>query len=175
MKVYGKTERTISEEIDVINEFLNYVDVDVEKGEIFWKTPTTNRMKVGDPCGTNVGGYTQILFNKFRLRRHRVIFYVVKGYLPLIVDHIHGVERGDGIDNLQELSHQNNCIKKKSMKSNTSGCIGVSFMKSRGKYKAYIVTPEKKNKHLGLFETFEEAKRARESAFSEMYPQLVNK
>lgn len=52
--------------------------------------------------------------------------------------------------------------------TNTSGKTGVSFMKSKGKWRARI-SVETKEIHLGLFDTFEEAVIARESAELKYY------
>lgn len=52
--------------------------------------------------------------------------------------------------------------------TNTSGKTGVSFMKSKGKWRARIST-ETREIHLGLFESFEEAVAAREKAELEIY------
>lgn len=52
--------------------------------------------------------------------------------------------------------------------TNTSGRTGVSFMKSKGKWRARIST-ETQEIHLGLFSTFEEAVKAREEAELKYY------
>lgn len=50
---------------------------------------------------------------------------------------------------------------------------GVSYTKN-GKYRAYI-NLKRKQKHLGVFDTLEEAKKAREEAEKEIFDPLFEK
>lgn len=57
-------------------------------------------------------------------------------------------------------------------KNNTSGVRGVSFMKNKGKYRAYI-NLRGKQKHLGIFEALGEAKEARKAAEEKYFTPLI--
>jgi len=63
--------------------------------------------------------------------------------------------------NLRTATRQQNERNRSSMNANTSGCRGVSFDKSRGKWAAYIKFNYRKI-HLGRYDTFEEAVAARQ-------------
>lgn len=144
---------TLENEIRGIQKLLEYVSVDINTGLVVWRKLIPHSSKnIGDSAGTLLkSGYTQITFDKKRYRRHRIVFYVAKGYLPKIVDHIDGVDAGDMIDNLQEVNASENQQKRKHMKNNTSGYRGVSFIKSRNKYMAQIKI-DGKSKNLGYFD-----------------------
>ena len=66
-------------------------------------------------------------------------------------------------------------ISKKTLNSNnTSGFRGVSYDKTRNKWRAYIKL-QYKNKHLGRFDTFEEAAQARLEAEDKYYKPIIDK
>jgi hypothetical protein len=160
MKSYGRGKRNIQEEIDNIEIMKNHVSVDIDKGIIYWTKPLSNRAKSGDIAGSPTpAGYHKIAFNGVQHLRHRVIFYLAKGYLPPIVDHVHGKENGDGIDNLQEITAQYNQSKKMMQTNNTSGYRGVSWNKRLNKWGCSIEVCQKKI-HLGYFSDVREAAKA---------------
>ena len=64
-------------------------------------------------------------------------------------------------------------LHQKTSKNSTTGIKGVSYTKS-GKYRAYI-NLKRKQKHLGVFDTLEEAKKAREEAEKEIFDPLFEK
>lgn len=66
------------------------------------------------------------------------------------------VTKGYNKENCRWVNHSENNYNKNLQINNSSGKSGVSFCKSLGKYRAYI-TIDGKQKHLGLFETFDEA------------------
>lgn len=82
---------------------------------------------------------------------HRIIWCIHYGRTPLNdIDHIDGNRSNNRIVNLREVTRsqnlKNTCIRS----DNTSGTIGVSFDKSRQKWKAYIEISGK-TKLLGRF------------------------
>lgn len=171
MKSFGKGTRTLQEEISGINELLQYIDVDTKTGICTWKKlkPRMKKSLLGSVAGTvSKKGYTSIEYNHQPFQRHRIVFYVSYGYLPLIVDHIHGVHMGDGVDNLQEATNQQNTQKQRKSKNNTSGYRGVYWCKSSEKWQASIRI-DGKNNHLGYYDTPEEAHTVYENKAKEVY------
>lgn len=78
-------------------------------------------------------------------------------------DHIDGNPLNNTMDNLREVTHQQNIFNSKVREDNTSGVTGVSWFKQRRKWRARIAI-DGKEKHLGLFTSKEEAVEAREKA-----------
>lgn len=62
--------------------------------------------------------------------------------------------------------------RKNQNKNSTTGIRGVSFMQKVGKYRAYI-TLDRKQHYLGLYDTIEEAKAAREEAEEKMFAPII--
>lgn len=80
-----------------------------------------------------------------------------------LVDHING----DGLDNRREnlraATQSQNNANTGPPRHNTSGYKGVSFYRRTGRWRAYL-THERAHRHLGYFDTAEEAARAYDAA-----------
>lgn len=159
-KSYGWGERTLSEEKQLIDELLEYISVDVVSGTCAWIKSTNRKIKIGSVAGTSrKDGYTVINFKGKQFRRHRIVYYVSTGILPVMIDHKKGVSFGDGIDNLQEVTNTQNTQKKGIQKNNTSGFIGVTWNTVNEKWIAQI-TIDGKVTYLGSFDDPEKANDA---------------
>lgn len=110
------------------------------KGKLFWKkSKACNKIKSGTEAGcTNSGGYRQIKVNYKSYCTHRLIFLLFNGHLPEIIDHINGNKLDNRIENLREVTPQENAFNSKISKSNTSGIKGVTWCKGRNKYKSQV-------------------------------------
>ena len=94
---------------------------------------------------------------------HRVIWKMVHGTEPDHIDHINGVRTDNRITNLRDVNAtgnaRNNCLPS----HNTSGSMGISRDKARGKWAAYITLADKKVS-LGRFDCISQAVEARKEA-----------
>lgn len=162
MNSHGKGTRTLEDERKAIDLLLQRVRVDVKEGRIFWTNPKARRLKPGDEAGTmKKGGYWEIKFDDLNYRRHRIVYYVATGKLPVMVDHKHGTEMGDGIDNLQEIENRQNTWKQRKRCDNVTGYRGVVYHKGSRKYYASIGVNGKRI-HIGSYDTPELASIAYE-------------
>lgn len=95
---------------------------------------------------------------------HRVIYFVYYGIDPKdIVDHRDGDIINNRPDNLRIVSNATNSRNAKMRSNNSSGFTGVHWHTSRNKWVASI-SINGKAKHLGYFDSIEDAKEAREAA-----------
>ena len=134
-----------------IKEFLEYRD-----GGLFWKVKKKNSVaNVGDRFGScRKDGYREGTFDFKRWLEHRLVFFYHNGYLPKTLDHINGNPSDHRLENLREATMSENQFNKKRSKANTSGHVGVCFVKEKQKYKVAIKV-QNKNKHIGYFDDFE--------------------
>lgn len=108
----------------------------------------------------STGGYFVSVTNTKgkRIRLHNFVYgNIPDGYE---VDHKNRKKYDNRRRNLRLATRAENNINRGLNSSNTSGYVGVSYMKSRGKYRAYI-TVNSKQISLGLYDTPEEAYQAR--------------
>lgn len=97
---------------------------------------------------------------------HRIIWAMHYGVWPTkFLDHINGDPTDNRIENLREVTNQENCKNARIGKNNTSGRVGVSYYGHNGwsKWHAYI-RGNGKLISLGYFEDFDAAVAAREAA-----------
>ena len=100
---------------------------------------------------------------------HRVIFLLHHGYLPKppnSIDHINNDGTDNRICNLREATPKMQSANTRISKSNKSGYKGVSYDKSRKKWRAQI-TMNGKKKNLGLYTEMKDAIAARKKAQEE--------
>ena len=75
------------------------------------------------------------------------------------IDHINQDKANNSMSNLRWVSRSNNCRNKPKKQNTSSKYMGVYFYKAAGKYRAEIRI-NNKQKHIGLYETEEDAGRA---------------
>lgn len=108
-------------------------------------------------------GYLKGLFLGKRYYAHRVAWAITYGAWPKIIDHINGNRSDNRIVNLRSVDSVDNSRNSSRPITNSSGVVGVRWSKPCGKWSARIMV-NKSEKHLGVFEKFEDAVAARKRA-----------
>lgn len=173
-------------------EALRYIRYESDTGKLFWlerpvsmfKRPEYhsmwNKRFANKEAFTAVGshGYKCGAIQGQHWLAHRLIFLIVGGYLPEIVDHINGDRLDNRWVNLREVttteSSRNTCLRS----DNKSGCLGVS-VRPDNRWLARI-TVNGEIIHLGNFKELDDAIKARKSAekkygFHENHSRIVNR
>jgi hypothetical protein len=144
-------------------------DYNSETGELICKVRTGARSVVGKAVGGyDDRGYLTTGLNGVRYKLHRLIWKWMTGEdAGSDLDHVNG-DRGDNSwSNLRKVCHHVNGKNRKMARNNTSGMSGVNFDVTSGKWVARA-GDNMKRKHLGRFDTFEEAVEARRKAEEEL-------
>jgi hypothetical protein len=139
-----------------IEDYLRY---DKDSGLFYWIKNTYKRNNIGEIAGSlERNGYIRISVLGNRFLAHRLAWYFIYGVMPTkSIDHINGIRTDNRIDNLREVSSQensHNSFKKNS--NNSTGYLGVSYFKTHNKFHAQIEV-DKKTIHLGFYNSPEEA------------------
>ncbi len=145
-------------------------DYNPETGIFLWKVKKSQNTKIGIESGTkNKYGYRVLVINYIPYLAHRIAWLYVYGVIPnKHIDHKNRIRDDNRICNLREVTYSENCQNIKIPKHNSTGCIGVYFNKKLKKYGASIKV-NKRNKHLGLFDTIFDAAATRRSAENKIY------
>ena len=167
---------------ETLRKLLRY---EPDTGKLFWLERTTDMFDDGirsaeQRCrmanSRNTGkealtaschGYRMGRVNYARVSAHRVIWAMVNGEWPVDqIDHINGVRDDNRIENLREVSTQENLRNQKVRSTNTSGKTGVY---RRGKTSAWYaqIVVSGKCIHIGTFSDKNLAIEARKDADSD--------
>ena len=150
-----------------VRELLDY---NQETGVFTWKTTRGGFAKAGTVAGTKDShGHIQIKVDRKLYLAHRLVFIHVTGTAPSEVDHINRDRSDNRWANLRPVSRSQNGHNRSVGVNNTSGAVGVSFVKHLSKWQAYI-NVEGKRKNLGYFSDLDSAILARKKAKEELLP-----
>ena len=125
-------------------------------------------------------GYKQIGLTKngkcktFKVHRLVGIAFLENPDNKPMIDHIDENKSNNNIKNLRWATNQENQSNQGKRINNTSGYKGITFNKHANKYKAQI-NINGKNKHLGYYETAEEASKAYEAKAKQIHKEFYYK
>lgn len=146
-------------------QVLSVLSYDHSTGHLIWLTNAGGRLRKGTRAGRVAAtGYREVGLCGYLYLEHRLIWLIHNGSFPENqIDHINRIKTDNRIENLRccntSENHQNIAM----VATNTSGIIGVCWSKQHLKWQAQIGL-KKKNIFLGLFDTIDEAAKARNEA-----------
>lgn len=158
----------------IVRELFDYRD-----GELYWKVPRGNGVKIGDIAGhSRKDGYREISINNKHYLAHRLIFLWYYGYTPEFLDHIDGNKSNNSIDNLRGATNQQNAMNQKKQvsyggKPTSSIYKGVHRDKEREKWRGSIQI-DGKLKQLGRYDSEIEAAESYDKAATETRGEFRN-
>jgi hypothetical protein len=157
----------------IVQEFLTYAP---DTGLLFWRkrkaeffkeerhAKAWNSRYAGRQAFTTlVRGYRAGSIANRHVYAHRAAFCVMFGRWPENIDHINGDKTDNRLANLREVTHQLNMRNIPIGSANTSGVIGVAWLKQRNKWLASIGV-DGQTVYLGEYKNKDEAIIARAAA-----------
>lgn len=160
-------------DVELMRTLFDYAP-DVGGSCLLWKNPRAVRMKPGTMAGADSkAGYWRVCVKGKYYVAHRLVWAVVNGEDPQKqIDHVDGNKSNNQITNLRLATNgaADNTQNKKKYTNNSSGYSGVSrrVKSNRERWYAYI-DKDKKRRHLGVFDTPEEAYGAYLKAKAELH------
>lgn len=143
-----------------VRELLEY---NPDTGVFKWRRTAKGRRLDLSPGTVNDSGYLMITIGWRRWRAHRLAWLYMHSVWPSNqIDHINGNRLDNRLCNLREVDYVlNGQNKKKGTARNKSGFLGVDFRPQfvERKWRATIFY-NGKQKHIGMYQTPEEASRA---------------
>ena len=141
---------------------------------VFTRLKDISNVKSGSVAGSlDAEGYWRIKFQKDSYLAHRLAFYFMGVEPPEYVDHRNGNKADNRWSNLRGVTFVSNVHNQKRRKNNLSGFKGVSYHKRMGKW-AGKITIRYEQKHLGYFDTPEEAHEAYKKAADKYHGDFKN-
>lgn len=153
---------------DRLKELLHY---DPGTGVFVWRVNRTWSVRAGDVAGKkHHSGYWNLFVDGKWLMAHRAAWLYSYGTWPTAdIDHINRIRDDNRLCNLREANRAENCQNQPVRRNNRSGVTGVLWHKAANKWVAQI-SINRKLKHLGVFDTKDEAIAARKAAELANYP-----
>jgi hypothetical protein len=147
-----------------INEIKKALDYNPQSGVFTWKGYYGNK-KAGDVAGNiDPSGYIRIRFNGKNYRSHLLAYLLMTGKFPKHqIDHINHKRDDNRWLNLREVTRHENQKNMSLFKTNTSGHVGVSWVKAGNKWMAHICHSGKRM-NLGCFDDMDTAILIRKAA-----------
>jgi len=109
------------------------------EGKLIYRVSPNNRNKIGSVAGcSDKDGYILVGLKGALYKAHRLIFLMHHGYMPEHIDHVNGIPSDNRIENLRAATMTENMRNRALQRNNTSGCKGVTFSKSCGKWKVNL-------------------------------------
>lgn len=145
---------------ELIRKFYSY---NPDSGEFTHRLPLHEAREGDVPGYIGNHGYIACSVGGTEYLVHRLIWLYMEGNLPEMVDHINHNKLDNRWCNLREVNNTENTKNCSVSKNSVTRVNGVSFMESKGKYRAYLMV-NRKHIHIGLYDTVEEAAEARAKA-----------
>lgn len=141
---------------------------DPRTGEVFWAVNWGRKCPIGTRLGgVNDKGYVEAQIKGRRYSVHRVAWICMTGQAPPHeIDHINRDRADNRWANLRAVTTAQNAFNRSKYRTNTSGHPGVHT--AGGRWRACISIGNK-HKHLGTFDTIEEAVAVRAAAKAEYH------
>lgn len=154
---YAKSKALTAERLRTLYEYFPETGMFRRRRLVGEYDRKAGRLTPGHPYGRYLG----LGIDYGRYYCHRLAWLYIHGeWPPHEIDHINGDPHDNRLSNLRAATGSQNGYNRKRGRRNTSGIKGVHFFKPGGKWRAAINIGHRKRKHLGLFDTKEEAAEA---------------
>lgn len=143
-----------------------FFSYNAETGKLCWKVDRSFNIKAGVELASvvNSEGYLHVKLQGRTYKQHRGAWLLVhKSWPEFEIDHINHNRSDNRLVNLRVATRIENSRNNARSKKNTTGVTGVCRHNQMGKWRAQIRV-DGAQKHLGLFDTFEEAVAVRKTA-----------
>lgn len=152
----------------------NRLQYDPIIGTFTWRVKPCKNVAVGQIAGsTHRDGYTYICIDYKSYAAHRLAWAIYYGIdAEREIDHKNGIKHDNRIENLREASSSENMSNYPRPKSNTSGVKGVCWDRCKNLWVARIRIGNGRRKHIGLFDSLEEAAAAYARASEEYHKEF---
>jgi len=151
---------------------------EIKDGKIFYRPRTMTRGRPSVLAGVEAGcdsghGYRRISYKKKKYYAHQLVFLMIHGYIPALIDHIDGNGCNNDIANLRECDKAKNNHNSKMPVSNKSGVKNVFWRNQINKWQCVLVV-NKKRIYCGTFDDLELAELVAYEAREKYHGKFAN-
>lgn len=154
--------------LELAQSLFDYVD-----GFLIWKKSSGTIKVETKVTSISNRGYVVVQVNRKRYLAHRIIWLLVYGKMPVMVDHIDGDKQNNRIENLREVDNTLNHWNERRRSTNKSGHKGVWWHKQSNRWEAGC-RANGKQVTIGRYERIEDAVEAVKQFREQQHGQYAN-
>jgi|SRR6185436_6308981 hypothetical protein len=155
---------------EYIKQLFNY---NPATGDLTWKIARSNRVYPGMIAGVRSTNKIQVYIGNSPYAAHRIIWLWYYGHpIPEQIDHKDRNGYNNCIENLRACKQSQNMANTNIQRNNTTGYKGIWLTKSN-KWWAYV-NCNKQRYNYGPFDNKEDAIKARQKAFEQLFGEFAN-
>jgi hypothetical protein len=145
------------------------------EGKLYWRIKAGRGTSVRRP-GDEVApapdphGYQFVTWRRKHYAVHRVVFFLVHGWLPDCIDHIDGNPGNNRAENLRPATRLQNQHNRRTNARTKTGVKNVSPHQGRWSVRFSI---DRKTRHFGSFDTLEEAREVAARVRAELHGEFA--
>lgn len=137
-------------------------------GQLLWKKTRRKAVAGAVAGGMDVKGYLRVTLDKKVYLVHRVVYKMLRGRTPRMLDHIDNDPLNNRIENLRPCTPSQNAQNRKRPVNNTSGVKGVYWNRAKNKWMARVMTGGART-FIGYFSSLDAAAEAVQTARSKQH------
>ena len=137
-------------------------------GSLVWKRTKGRAIKGNTVGNKSFFGYIETQVDGHRVKNHHIVWFLHKGYFPIMLDHINGVRDDNRIENLRECEPMTNSRNRHTIKERE---LPRNVYHGNSVDKPYRVALSVKSKYIGYghYSTVEEATKVAMQAREDLY------
>lgn len=152
-----------------LSRLLELVRYNRKEGTLTWTEQASQKVRGKQVGSLDEAGYVVTTIDSEPVKVHQLIWFIEYGVWPTtMLDHKDRDKQNNRWQNLRESNSLQNALNTDIRRDNTSGVKGVTWNRRANKWQAQI-NRSGKCYYLGVFESLEEAKAVRETAFLKMF------
>lgn len=154
------------------DEAFAFFDYDPATGALRWRKSAGRAAAGSLAAKKSVRGYCIVALHGRDYRAHRLIWFMVYGQWPTMVDHVNGDKSDNRLANLRLATVSQNQSNTTKRPGKTSAFKGVHFVMDKG-WRAQI-KHKRKLRHLGYFDSEEAAHSAYVAEATKLFGEFAN-
>jgi len=153
-----------------INRWAGILVYNTTSGKLYWDCGHRKNLEAGT---LDTNGYKRFKYDDRMYLVHRVVFEIMYGWIPDLVDHIDGNPSNNLHTNLRAATSSENQVNQPKSIKNTSGAKNVYWVEEHQKWRVRVQIQGQRF-DFGYYDDFEDAALVAETARKQIHKEFAN-